>query len=65
MEPPINDWFRSLPYAIDSLANSVKVLGLFSEEVYVTHRVYIVPASDDGVAPQILQRKDPQTAFRY
>ena len=28
MEPPISDWFRSLPYAIDSLANSVKVLGL-------------------------------------
>ena len=27
MEPPISDWFRSLPYAIDSLANSVKVLG--------------------------------------
>jgi len=26
MEPPISDWFRSLPYAIDSLANSVKVL---------------------------------------
>ena len=25
MEPPISDWFRSLPYAIDSLANSVKV----------------------------------------
>ncbi|KAF9646385.1 hypothetical protein BDM02DRAFT_3026715 [Thelephora ganbajun] len=24
MEPPISDWFRSLPYAIDSLANSVK-----------------------------------------
>ena len=28
MEPPISDWFRSLPYAIDSLANSVKVAGL-------------------------------------
>ena len=28
MEPPISDWFRSLPYAIDSLANSIKVLGL-------------------------------------
>ena len=27
MEPPISDWFRSLPYAIDSLANSVKVFG--------------------------------------
>lgn len=28
MEPPISDWFRPLPYAIDSIANSVKVLGL-------------------------------------
>ena len=28
MEPPISDWFRSLPYAIDSIANSVKVLRL-------------------------------------
>jgi hypothetical protein len=39
MEPPISDWFRSLPYAIDSLANSVKVLGSPSSKKLVLFTV--------------------------
>ena len=35
MEPPISDWFRSLPYAIDSLANSIKVRGLPSLNKFI------------------------------
>jgi hypothetical protein len=35
------------------------------EEVHVAHRICTVPASDNGVAHQILQRKDSQTAFYY
>ncbi|KAF9791225.1 hypothetical protein BJ322DRAFT_1203138 [Thelephora terrestris] len=42
MEPPVSDWFRSLPYAIDSLANSVKfqqatmgsLLKYYREKIY-------------------------------
>jgi hypothetical protein len=33
------------------------------EEASVIHRVCLVPAGNDGVTPQILQRKDQQTAF--
>ena len=35
------------------------------EEVDVSHHVCTVPASDNGVAHQILQRKDSQAAFYY
>lgn len=47
LEPPISDWFRSLPYAIDSLANSVKVLDLPSlgELVLLTRPVQFQQAT--------------------
>jgi len=32
---------------------------ILTEEDYAAHRVCVVPASDNGVAPQILQREDP------
>lgn len=39
--------------------------GLTPFEVRVAYHVHSVPTGDDGVTPQILQRKDLPTAFRY
>jgi len=62
MEPPISDWFRSLPYAIDSLANSVKFqqATMGSLLKYYREKIY----KQRSIIEQLKQERAELTALR-